>query len=170
MASFPPILVFNKMGAPPRRRKLFGGEGLFALYLRSVFSEASRRRGVAGCVLMRESGMRKFYSAFVMLQLALALGAPAARAGVSCAPQTAGVGGVIADQTDVIAAVNCLGQQIAELRNAAVAADRLQTSRAEELSRQISALQFVIDSQSRRIAELESRIIDIQRPLAARPW
>jgi len=52
--------------------------------------------------------------------LALALSSPAS-AGVSCSPQASGVSGVIADQTDMIAAVNCLGQQLAELEGFAFA-------------------------------------------------
>jgi uncharacterized coiled-coil protein SlyX len=113
--------------------------------------------------------MLKFSGALVAMQIVLAVSSPA-RAGVSCTPQASGVSGVIADQTDVIAAVNCLGQQLAELRNAAAAADRLQTARIEELARQIANLQFSVDSLSRRVANLEAGVTDIQRPLATRPW
>ncbi len=99
----------------------------------------------------------------------LAISAPAL-AGVSCSPQASGVSGVIADQGDVIAAVNCLGQQLAELKNAAIAADKVEASRIEELARQISAMQFAIDSISRRVAALEANVSDVQRPLATSPW
>jgi hypothetical protein len=101
--------------------------------------------------------------------LALALSSPAS-AGVSCSPQASGVSGVIANQTDMIAAVNCIGQQLAELKNAAIAADKVEAGRIEELARQITAMQFAIDSLSRRIAALEANVADVQRPLATRPW
>jgi hypothetical protein len=114
--------------------------------------------------------MQKFLGAALMaIAFALLVSSPA-RAGVSCAPQASGVSGVIADQTDVIAAVNCLGQQLAELRNAAAAADRLQSARIEDLARQIANLQFIVDSLSRRVVNLEAGVTDIQRPLATRPW
>jgi hypothetical protein len=111
--------------------------------------------------------MAKFIVAFTLL--AIACSSPA-RAGVSCSPQASGVGGVIADQADVIAAVNCLGQQLAEFKNAAIAADKVESARIEELARQISALQSSIDSLSRRVAALEANVSDVQRPLATRPW
>lgn len=101
--------------------------------------------------------------------LALALSSPAS-AGVSCSPQASGVSGVIANQTDMIAAVNCLGQQLAELKNAAIAADKVEAGRIEELARQITAMQFAIDSLSRRVGALEANVADVQRPLATRPW
>ncbi len=91
-------------------------------------------------------------------------------AGVSCSPQASGVGGVIADQNDVIAAVNCLGQQLAELRNGAIAADRMEAARIEELARQIAALQSSVEMLSRRVSALEANVSDVQRPLATRPW
>lgn len=111
--------------------------------------------------------MPRLIIAFTLFALAVS---PPALAGVSCSPQASGVSGVIADQADVIAAVNCLGQQLAELKNAAIAADKLEASRIEELARQISAMQFAIDSISRRVAALEANVADVQRPLATSPW
>lgn len=102
--------------------------------------------------------------------LALLLATAPAAAGISCSPQASGVSGVIADQNDTIAAVNCLGQQIAELKNAAIAADKIEAGRIEELARQLSALQLAVDTLSRRLSALESRVVDFQRPLATPPW
>lgn len=93
-----------------------------------------------------------------------------ARAGVTCSPQASGVGGVIADQADTIAAVNCLGQQLAEFKNAAIAADKVESGRIEELARQIAALQSAVDSLARRVSALEANARDVQRPLATQPW
>ncbi len=112
--------------------------------------------------------MHQFRRAFSIAFLAVL--PSSAFAGISCSPQASGVSGVIADQTDVIAAVNCLGQQLAELRNGAVAADRAEAARIEELARQIAALQYSVDALSRRLSALEANAADVQRPLATRPW
>ncbi len=106
--------------------------------------------------------------AFVLALLAAAPGE--GFAAVVCSPQASGVNGVIADQNDVIAAVNCLGQQIAEFRSAAIAADRVESARIDELARQIGALQSAVDLLSRRVSALEANAADVQRPLATRPW
>jgi hypothetical protein len=113
--------------------------------------------------------MQKLFCVLVAALIVFDISAPA-RAGVSCSPQASGVAGVIANQEDVIGAVNCLGQQLAELRSGAMAADRVQTARIEVLARQIAALQFSVDQLSRRIANLEANASDFQRPLATRPW
>ncbi|MGJ0506795.1 MAG: hypothetical protein ACR652_06580 [Methylocystis sp.] len=113
--------------------------------------------------------MRKSTAALVLAHFLLGFPLTAAAA-VSCSPQASGVSGVISDQADVIAAVNCLGQQLAELKNAAIAADRVEAGRIEELARQISALQMAVDSLSRRVSALEANVTDVQRPLATRPW
>jgi hypothetical protein len=105
----------------------------------------------------------------VFTLLAFAVSFPA-RAGVSCSPQASGVSGVIADQADVIAAVNCLGQQLAEFKNAAIAADKVEAGRIEELARQLSAVENAVESLSRRVSALEANVRDIQRPLASPPW
>lgn len=94
--------------------------------------------------------------------LACVAAAPA-RAGVSCSPQASGVAGVIANQNDVIVAINCVGRQIADLRNGAGAGDRAQAARIDELARQITMLQFAIDGLARRISLLEAAAIDIRR-------
>ncbi len=99
----------------------------------------------------------------------LAISFPA-QAGVSCSPQSSGVSGVSADQADVIAAVNCLGQQLAEFKNAAIAADKVEAGRIEELARQLSAVENAVASLSRRVSALEANVRDIQRPLASPPW
>jgi hypothetical protein len=113
--------------------------------------------------------MRHICSVFVLAQL-IAVTAFGARAEISCAPQAAGVSGVIADRKDMIASVNCIGQQLAELRNAAVAADRVEAAKIEELARQIAALSAAVDGLSRRLGALERNVVDIQSPLATRPW
>lgn len=105
----------------------------------------------------------------VFTLVALACSSPA-QAGVSCSPQASGVGGVIADQADMISAVNCLGQQLAEFKNAAIAADKVEAGRIEELARQISALQSAVDSLARRVSALEANAANAQRPLATQPW
>jgi len=111
------------------------------------------------------------YSAVARAALGVALLLPApADAAVNCYPQASGVGGVIADQKDVIAAVNCLGQQLAELRNAATAADQTQSQRMEELARRVVELQGVVDNLSRRVFYLENRLNDALTPPATRPW
>ncbi len=111
--------------------------------------------------------MRRFIVPLTFLVIAFS---SPARAGVSCSPQASGVSGVIADQADVIAAVNCLGQQLAEFKNAAIAADKVEAARIEELARQLSALQIAVSSLSRRVSALEANVTDIQRPLASPPW
>ncbi|WP_442754312.1 hypothetical protein ACNHKD_15145 [Methylocystis sp. JAN1] len=93
-----------------------------------------------------------------------------ARAEVACIPQASGVTGVIADQTDVIAAVNCLGQQLARLRNDATVSDRSEAARVDELARQISALQNAVVSLSQRVAAIESNLRNVEQPLARQPW
>ena len=113
--------------------------------------------------------MRHICGVLVLALMACVAAAPA-RAEISCTPQAAGVGGVIADRKDMIASVNCLGQQLAELRNGAVAADKTEAARIEELARQISALQSAVELLSRRLGALERNVVDIQAPLATRPW
>jgi hypothetical protein len=103
--------------------------------------------------------------------LALALGAALpARADVVCFPQASGVTGVISNQTDVIAAVNCLGQQLAKLRGDAVVADRTEAQRIEELARQIVALETAVATLSRRVAAIEANLANVEQPLARQPW
>lgn len=97
------------------------------------------------------------------------LSAPAG-AEVSCIPQASGVSGVIAEQTDVIAAVNCLGQQLARLRSDATNADRNEAARIDELARQISMLQNAVVSLSQRVAAIESNLRNVEQPLARQPW
>lgn len=113
--------------------------------------------------------MRKLCGACVLVHLVVASWSSAV-AGVACSPQASGVGGVIADQQDVIAAVNCLGQQLAELRNGANAADKVEAARIEELARALSAVQIALDSLARRVSALEANAANVQAPLATRPW
>lgn len=113
--------------------------------------------------------MRQICSVFVLAPLAIALASPAG-AEIACSPQAAGVTGVIADSKDMVASVNCIGQQLAEFRNAAVVADKIEAARIEELSRQIAALQSAVESLSRRLGALEQNVNNIQAPLATRPW
>lgn len=93
-----------------------------------------------------------------------------ARAEVTCMPQASGVSGVIADQTDVIAAVNCLGQQMARLRSDATVSDRNEAARIEELTRQVSMLQNAVISLSQRVAAIEANLRNVEQPLARQPW
>ncbi|WP_144259779.1 hypothetical protein [Methylocystis sp. ATCC 49242] len=113
--------------------------------------------------------MKTIVAALAMFPILLLAPGPAAGA-VNCYPQAAGVAGVIADQKDVIAAVNCLGQQLAELRRAATISDQNQTARVEELARQIAELQGAVEVLSRRVSALEGRLNDVLTPLATRPW
>jgi|SRR5437763_1488997 hypothetical protein len=113
--------------------------------------------------------MRHLCSMLVVAQ-AIVVAPLAARAEIACSPQAAGVSGVISDRKDMIASVNCIGQQLAELRNAAVAADRVEAARIEELARQMAALQAAVEGLSRRLGALERNVVDIQAPLATRPW
>jgi hypothetical protein len=112
--------------------------------------------------------MRGWRRWFLLLQLALWVGP--ARAEVGCMPQAAGVSGVIAGQGDVIAAVNCLGQQLARLRNDATVSDRAEAARIDELARQIAELQNAVNALTQRVGALEANIVDSQTPLAKRPW
>ncbi len=93
-----------------------------------------------------------------------------ARAEVSCIPQASGVTGVIADQTDVIAAVNCLGQQLARLRSDATVSDRNETVRMDEMARQIAMLQNAVVSLSQRVSAIEANLRNVEQPLAKQPW
>ncbi len=93
-----------------------------------------------------------------------------ARAEVTCLPQASGVTGVIADQTDVIAAVNCLGQQMARLRSDATVSDRNEAARIDELARQIAMLQNAVASLSQRVAAIEANLRNVEQPLARQPW
>jgi hypothetical protein len=93
-----------------------------------------------------------------------------ARAEVSCIPQASGVTGVIAEQTDVIAAVNCLGQQLARLRSDATISDRNDAARIEDLARQISMLQNAVVTLSQRVSAIESNLRNVEQPLARQPW
>jgi TolA-binding protein len=99
----------------------------------------------------------------------LGLAAPA-RAEAICIPQASGVAGVIADQADVIAAVNCLGQQLARLRSDATVSDRNEAARIDELARQIAMLQNAVVSLSQRVAAIEANLRNIEQPLAKQPW
>jgi hypothetical protein len=110
--------------------------------------------------------MRRFFGLFLLL---LSAAAPA-RGEVGCAPQASGVSGVIADQKDVIAAVSCLGQQLAKLRNDATVSDRATAVRIDDLARQIADLQNAVNALAQRIGALEANIADSQAPLAKRPW
>lgn len=112
--------------------------------------------------------MREFQAA-LLLTIALAAPLPA-RADVTCIPQASGVAGVIANQTDVIAAVNCLGQQLAKLRADAIVADRTEAERIEELARQIAALQNAVAGLSRRVAAIEANLANVEQPLARQPF
>jgi hypothetical protein len=113
--------------------------------------------------------MRHICGALVLAQMMIAASVEA-RAEITCSSQAAGVSGVISDRKDMIASVNCIGQQLAELRNAAVAADKVEAARIEELARQIAMLQSAVDGLSRRLGALERNVVDIQSPLATRPW
>lgn len=103
------------------------------------------------------------------LLLLLLVAAPA-RADVACLAQASGVSGVIGDQKDVIAAVNCLGQQLARLRNDATVSDRATSARIDDLARQIAALQSAVNVLAKRVGALEANIVDSETPLAKRPW
>ena len=112
--------------------------------------------------------MRGFHAA---LLLTIAIGAPsAARADVTCVPQASGVSGVIANQTDVIAAVNCLGQQLAKLRGDATISDRAEAERIADLARQITALQNAVAGLASRVAAIEANLANVEQPLARQPW
>ncbi|WP_424361832.1 hypothetical protein [Methylocystis parvus] len=103
--------------------------------------------------------------------LAIFLSLPvSARAEVTCIPQASGVTGVIADQADVIAAVNCLGQQMARLRSDATVSDRNEAARIDELARQIAMLQNAVASLSQRVAAIEANLRNVEQPLARQPW
>jgi hypothetical protein len=113
-----------------------------------------------------EDGMFKLIGAFTFFFLLSA----SAQAEVSCMPQASGVTGVIAEQTDVIAAVNCLGQQLARLRSDATVSDRNDAARMDELARQISMLQNAVVSLSQRVSAIETNLRNVEQPLARQPW
>ncbi|KAF2992651.1 hypothetical protein OGR47_06335 [Methylocystis sp. MJC1] len=104
------------------------------------------------------------------LILLLLVAAAPARADVACLVQASGVSGVIADQKDVIGAVNCLGQQLARLRNDATVSERATAARIDDLARQIAALQSAVNVLAKRVGALEANIVDSETPLAKRPW
>lgn len=106
---------------------------------------------------------------FVILSLAIAA-VSQTRAEVACIPQASGISGVIAKQEDVVSAVNCLGQQLARLRNDATVSDRAATARIEELARQLAELQNAVNALTQRVGAIEASIVDAERPLAKRPW
>lgn len=112
--------------------------------------------------------MRKLCSSLILSVTFAA--ASQARAEVGCIPQASGVSGVIAKQEDVISAVNCLGQQLARLRNDATVSDKAATARIEELARQIAELQNAVNALAQRVGAIEANIADAERPLAKRPW
>jgi hypothetical protein len=62
------------------------------------------------------------------------------------------------------------GPAACRVQNAAIAADKVESGRIEELARQISALQSAVDLLSRRVAALEANAANAQRPLATQPW
>lgn len=110
--------------------------------------------------------MRKFIGALpIFLGLTASAGAEAA-----CIPQASGVTGVIADQADIIAAVNCLGQQLARLRGDATVSDRNEAARIDDLARQIAALQAAVAALSQRVAAIEANLRNVEQPLARQPW
>lgn len=103
--------------------------------------------------------------------LAIFLGLSAsAQAEVTCMTQASGVTGVIADQADVIAAVNCLGQQMARLRSDATVSDSNEAARIDEIARQIAMLQNAVASLSQRVAAIEANLRNVEQPLARQPW
>lgn len=112
--------------------------------------------------------MRHIYFSLVLAQVSI--GIPDVRAEISCSPQASGVSGVISDRKDIIASINCLGQQLAALRNAAVTADRVQETKIEELAREVTALSVAVGGLSQRVDALERNYANIQGPLAVRPW
>ncbi|QGM98402.1 hypothetical protein [Methylocystis parvus] len=103
------------------------------------------------------------------LFVSFALSLPA-HAEVTCIPQASGVTGVIAEQTDVVAAVNCLGRQLAQLRGDATVSDHNETARIEELARQLAMLQNAVASLSQRVAAIEGNLRNVEQPLAKQPW
>jgi hypothetical protein len=112
--------------------------------------------------------MKKRLGALAVIQLIL-VAFSQALAGLACSPQAAGVAGVIANQADVVAAVNCLGQQLADLRNGNGTVDRVRAARIDELARQIATLQFALDALYRRLFYLEAKVIDFQHPIHPPP-
>lgn len=113
--------------------------------------------------------MRHIYFAIVLIQMTF-MTPKGVRAEITCSPQASGVSGVISDRKDTIAAVNCLGQQLATLRNAASTADQTEAMKIEQLAREISALSAAVGGLSQRIDALERNLTNIQTPLASRPW
>lgn len=120
---------------------------------------------------MRDSTIALATVAPAIMAFAAVLGLSApAHAEVTCIPQASGVTGVIAEQTDVIAAVNCLGQQMARLRGDATISDRNEAARIEELARQLAMLQNTVVALSQRVAAIEANLRNVEQPLARQPF
>lgn len=111
--------------------------------------------------------MKRLLTALALLSSLLTLAATApALADVTCYPQASGVVGVIANQKDVIASVNCLGQQLAELRRSTSENDRNLSARIDVLAQQIGALAQQTAALQAALNELSERDARVERLLS----
>lgn len=114
----------------------------------------------------------KYFSLLIMVAWLAASGPAQAFMNVSCSSTGAGVGGLISDTDDIVAAINCLGKQIADVRSNSplngLLLEQDQNSRLASLAAKSLYLETRLEQIERRLTEIELRLTTTEAKKDAR--